>query len=200
MSTLLACTNGSGVQGEEARTPGDFDAIEVGGPFQVEVTVGPSTTVEISGDDNVVPKVSSEVSGSTLHIELPGRVATKLPLKVMITTPTLVELDAGGASTVTVSGLQGESFEVELSGASEATLRGQTTDLEVDLSGASRLHSEELSASSVDVEVSGASHAEVTANEEVDADASGASTVRVHGNPSKVSKDTSGASKILLGD
>ena len=195
----VACTNGSGVRGEEARSPGQFDSIDVGGPFRVEVVVGPETSVSISGDDNVVPKVRSEVSGSRLHIELPGRVVTDLPLTVTIATPTLVELDAGGASTVTISGVQTESFEVDLSGASEATIRGQSEELEVDVSGASRLHAVDLSADRVDVDASGASKVSVTAREEADVEASGASKVRVHGNPPKVSKDASGASKIEIG-
>ncbi|MEM7159456.1 MAG: head GIN domain-containing protein [Myxococcota bacterium] len=197
--SVAACTSGSGVRGDESRSPGDFDSIDVGGPFRVEVVVGESTAVSVSGDDNVVPKVRTEVDGSRLHVDLPGRVMTDLPLTVTIATPTLVELDAGGASTVTISGVQAENFEVDLSGASQATIRGQSEALEVDVSGASQLHAKDLSAAKVDVEASGASKVSVTATREVDVDASGASTINVHGNPGTVSKDASGASKIHVG-
>lgn len=199
-SLLLACTTGSGVRGQEDRSPGDFQALDVGGPFRVDVQVGPATKVTIAGDDNVVPLVRSELDGSTLHIDLPGRVVLDLPLTVSITTPALVELDASGASIVDLSGVRGDRFEVDVSGASTATLHGQATELDADVSGASRLHASELAATRVDVDASGASTAEVEASEAVDAEASGASTVRIHGSPPQVSQDTEGASRIELVD
>lgn len=198
-STLVACTSGSGVQSKEERTPGAFESLEIQGPFQVDVQVGAATTIAITGDDNVVPKVRSELQGSTLHIDLPGRVVTKLPLKVSIATPTLVDLDVGGACTVDVAGISGARFDVDVSGASEVTLRGETTDLDAEISGASRLHATELTASKVEVDASGASKAEVTANSSVDAEASGSSKVRVLGDPAEVSQDVSGASTIEVG-
>lgn len=195
---LLACTNGSGVRGQQDRDLGDFQALDVEGPFVVQVEVGPATHISLSGDDNVVPKVSSELRGSTLHVELPGRVVTKLPLTLTITTPTLDDLELGGACTAVVTGLTGERLAVDLSGASEATLSGAVTELDVEVSGASRVAAVGLDATQAEVDASGASTVELTAHDEVDAEASGASTIRIHGDPPQVAQDTSGASRVEL--
>jgi hypothetical protein len=190
------CTSGSGTPGREARETPEFDAIDVSGPLEVTVQVGPERSVEIHGDDNLVPKVRSEVVGTTLHIDLPGRVVTKLPLRALITTPTLVDLEASGAATVTTTGVTGERLEVEASGASRIALTGQIQGLDVDLSGASTLDAASLTATAAKIEASGASKAEVRATDSLHAEASGASSIRYHGAPAQVAKDTSGASRI----
>ncbi|MEX1366366.1 MAG: head GIN domain-containing protein [Nannocystaceae bacterium] len=195
-----ACTRGSGDPGSAVRDPGDFDAIDVSGPFQVQIEVGPAASIVVSGDDNVVPKVRTEVVGSTLHIDLPGRVVTKLPLSVAISVPALSDIDVGGASTVTVAGLETQDFEVDVSGASQLTLTGRSTELEAEISGASRLSATGLQVSKAKLEASGASKAEISVDDSVDAEASGASTVRIHGSPDEIARDVSGASTVELVD
>lgn len=198
--SLSACTRGSGEPGSTVRDPGDFDAIDVSGPFQVQIEVGPATHVVVSGDDNVVPKVRTEVVGSTLHIDLPGRVVTKLPLSVAISVPALSDIDIGGASTVTVAGLEAPGFELDVSGASQLTIAGQSTELEAEISGASRLSASGLQVSKAKIEASGASTVEVSVDDSVEAEASGASTVRIHGSPDEIARDVSGASTVELVD
>lgn len=192
----LACTRGSGVSGSETRTVEAFTAIDVHNAITVTVDVGRDLHVEVTGDDNVVPKVRTQVEDQTLHIDLPGSVSTELPLTVKIETPSLVELDLAGASIAAVRGLSGDRFDVEVSGASTADLTGQVDTLEADLSGASTLRAATLSAKSANVESSGASTAEVHVTENLDADASGASKIRYHGQPGNVHVEDSGASKV----
>lgn len=195
----LACTSGSGVKASEVRSfeaSGAFEAIDVGGALMVDVEVGPQTRVEVEGDDNVVPKVRTVVEGKTLHIELPGAVSTELPLVIHVATPSLRELDVGGASTVNVRGIVGERFEVDVSGASTVELRGEVEALDADASGASTLRAAALVVQAAEVEASGASKVEVDVVRSLDASASGASTIRYQGQPGELQRDVSGASKI----
>jgi hypothetical protein len=193
---VTACTSGSGELGREARQTASFDAIDVSGPFQVNVQLGPAASVEIMGDDNVVPKVVTTVQGTTLHVDLPGRVVTKLPLQAVITLPALVDLEASGAATVTVAGVTGEQLDVEASGASRIALGGEIQALELDVSGASTIDAQALTATQAQVEASGASTANVRVTGSLVAEASGASTIRYHGQPGQLAKDESGASTI----
>lgn len=192
----LACTSGSGVKASEVRASEAFEAIEVGGALTVDVEVGPQTRVEVQGDDNLVSKVRTVVEGKTLHIDLSGSVSTELPLVIHVATPSLHELDVGGASTVDVRGIVGERFEVDLSGASTVELRGEVEDLDAEASGASTLRAAALVVQEAEVEASGASKVEVNAARSLDASASGASTIRYQGQPGELQRDVSGASKI----
>jgi hypothetical protein len=214
MSALPTVT-GSGVAKTETRTVGDFTEVEVGNAIHLDVTVGPSRTVEVTAADNLLPHVITELAGGRLKITTDASTTTKIGIKVKATTPTLKAVDGSGASTTTVAGVQAERFRLGLSGASTCTLTGKADRLDltvsgasrctltgdagrltVDCSGASHLDATGLNAKAVDVSVSGASGADVKATEELKADASGASNVHYVGSPGKVNKNTSGASHV----
>src|SRR5947209_17695745 len=67
MSALPTVT-GSGVAQTETRTVADFAEVEVGSAVRLDLTVGPSRTVEVTADDNPVPHVITEVSGGRLKL------------------------------------------------------------------------------------------------------------------------------------
>lgn len=193
---------GSGTPMTESRDIEAFDSIEIGGAFELIVHVDPTATqrVEVSGDDNIVPEVTTKVSGGELDIEIgAAMVRPKLDMKIEVWVPALTGLEASGASDITVAGLHGERFDLDLSGASETTLRGEVDLFEVDLSGASDLDARELHAKIVALELSGAGDAEVWASDRLDADVSGTGDVRYFGGPKEVKQDVSGAGSITPG-
>jgi hypothetical protein len=179
-----------------------FDSIEVGGAFELIVHVDPAAAqrVEVSGDDNIVPEITTTVSGGELEIGIDqGMVRPKLDMKVEVWVASLAGLEASGASDITVEGLHGENFDLDLSGASDSSFSGSVDRFEIDLSGASDLDARELHAKIVDLELSGAGEAEVWASDRLDAEVSGAGNVRYFGSPKEVHQDVSGAGNITPG-
>jgi hypothetical protein len=202
--SLVGCSlRGSGTAMTESRDVEAFDSIEIGGAFELIVHVDPTATqrVEVSGDDNIVPEVTTTVSGGELDIEFErnGMVRPKLDLRVEIWVPSLAGVEASGASEITVEGLHGERFELDLSGASDTNLRGSVDLFEVDISGASDLDARELHAKNVELELSGAGNAEVWASDRLDADVSGAGNVRYFGSTNAVHENVSGAGSVTPG-
>lgn len=202
--SLMGCSlRGSGTAMTEPRELEAFESIEIGGAFQLIVHVDPSVAqrVEVSGDDNIVPEVTTKVSGGELDVQMgrEGMIRPKLDLKVEIWVPSLTGLEASGASDITVEGLHGERFELDLSGASATKLQGAVDLLEVDSSGASDLDARELHAKVVELELSGAGDARVWASELLDADVSGAGDVHYFGDTKEVKQDVSGAGSITPG-
>jgi hypothetical protein len=200
---LTGCSlRGSGTPLTESRDVEAFESIEVGGAFELVVHVDPTAKqrVEVSGDDNIVPEVTTTVSGQELEIGIQHNlVRPKLDMKVEIWVPALTGLEAGGASDITVEGLHGETFDLDLSGASDSSFAGSVDHFEVDLSGAGDLDARELHAKVVDLELSGAGEADVWASDRLDAEISGAGNVRYFGNPKEVHQDVSGAGSITPG-
>jgi hypothetical protein len=200
---LAGCSlRGSGTPLTDSRDVAVFDAIEVGGAFELIVHVDPTATqrVEVSGDDNIVPEITTTVSGGELEIGIgQGMVRPKLDMKVEVWVPSLTGLEAGGASDITVEGLHGETFDLDLSGASDSTFSGSVDRFEIDLSGASDLDARELRAKVVDIELSGAGEADVWASDRLDAEVSGAGNVRYFGSTKEVHQDVSGAGSIAPG-
>jgi hypothetical protein len=187
---------GSGVRKTETRDVGDFGQIEVSGAIGLEYTAGEDTEVEVSTDDNLVPLVVTEVSGATLKVYTREGTSTSLGITVKVSAPHLKAVGVSGASHATLTGVEEKSLRLTVSGASNVTASGKADRLDIDCSGASGVHATKLTAQTVAVTVSGASRAEVRAVRELDASASGASTVRYAGSPAKKQESASGASSI----
>lgn len=193
------CTGekGSGNIKTEQRNVSEFNSVKVGGAIVVEITAQKDYSLEVEGDDNILPLIKTEVDGDTLKISSEKGYTTSNPIKVRISAQNIDDLDLSGASKVSIVNLDNESLNVDTSGASKISCEGKTKNLTVDMSGASHFESEKLSADIVSVDASGASKANVSVGSELKADLSGASKVVYFGNPTNIEKKTSGASSIV---
>lgn len=213
--SMMKTVQGSGVSRSESRAVGSFSEIEAGSAVQLQVTIGSPPSVEVTTDDNLQQHVITEVSGSKLKIKMDVGTTSKIGVNVKVVTPTLTELEAGGAVTAKVSDLKTDQFKLELSGASKCTINamtdrftadlsgasqctitGRTEKLKVNCSGASQFTGTDFPAHTVDADANGASTIEVQATDELSAEASGASHIRFAGSPAKVKKEASGASSV----
>lgn len=195
---LAACTGlgGSGQPKAEVREVGAFAAIRASGAYTLEVSVGKARRVEVRGDDNIVPLVSTQVSDGDLLIEMSKQTRPVLPLIVAISSPELTDLHLSGAVDLSAEGLRGERFSLELTGAGKAQLKGRVKVFEVKASGAADLLADALVAESVGLSISGAGRADVHATRSLKAEVSGAGRVRYKGNPAQVKPHVSGMGSV----
>lgn len=188
---------GSGNIQNEKREVSEFNAVDVGGNFVVEITAQKDYSLEVEADDNLLPFIKTEFDGETLRIESERKLSSSNPIKIRISAPDIENLNISGAAKVSVINLNNESLNVDSSGASKISCEGQTKNLTVDMSGASNLDGENLKAENVSVDASGASKATVSVQNDLKADTSGASKVIYSGNPTNIKKKTSGAGSIV---
>ena len=187
---------GSGNAATEHRDLADFQAIDVGGVFQVEITAQKDFAVEVEADDNLIGLIRTEVRGGVLHINTEKKISTRNPIRVRISAPDIERLDVSGAAKVTVDNLKNSSFTVDSSGASKIVLAGESSKLNIDVSGATKVDAENLRSETALVEASGACHVSVNVTGELKTDASGASKIVYTGSPANVIEKSSGASSV----
>jgi hypothetical protein len=202
--SLSGCgLRGSGTPATEPRELDSFQEIELGGAFELVVHVDPGATqkVEITADDNIVEKIETTVSNGELDVGLDdvSLVRPKTPMRVEVWVPALVAINASGASEIDVEGLHGESFTLELSGASDSTLQGAVERFEVNISGAGELDAKRLKAGDVTLKLSGAGEAAIAVADSLDVKISGAGEVTYFGEPSSVFQEISGAGSLEKG-
>src|SRR5215217_2537952 len=130
---------GSGNKQTEKRNAADFNAIEVGGIFEVEVVAQKDFSVEVEADDNLLQYIKTEVRGGTLEISSEKRISPKGPIRIRISAPNIENLQVSGVSKLSLTNVKNDSLKVDASGASKIKVDGETGNLEVELSGASRL-------------------------------------------------------------
>ncbi|HEY0049331.1 MAG TPA: head GIN domain-containing protein [Pyrinomonadaceae bacterium] len=193
---VFSKVKGSGNIQIEKRDASAFTGVKAGGAITVDVTAQRDFSVEVEADDNLLKHIKTEVDGNTLKIYTEGNISTRNPIRVRIAMPQIESFDVSGASTGSLTNIKNETLSLDASGASKIKIDGEARELIVDLSGASRLDAENLRAEDVTVDASGASSASVVALNDLNADASGASTIRYTGEPKNVKKNSSGASSV----
>lgn len=192
----LVAKEGSGNEASEAREVGPFSRIALSGGADVVVSVGGAPRVTVRTDDNLLEDIRTEVDGYELEISQSGSLDPKVGLTVEVSVPTVEAVALSGSGDVSVDGLRGDLFQVDMGGAGGVEAVGQVGRVEADLSGAAELRLDELIAREVTVDLSGAGEVRVHATESLDASVSGAGRVLYSGDPADVKTDVSGAGTV----
>jgi hypothetical protein len=156
---------------------------------RASITMPELLSLDLSGASR--GSVSGFSSSDALTLDLSG--ASTLDIQDVKAGRT--RLDASGASRVSGSIAMADG-NFDLSGASTVELTGTGGDVIIDASGASTVGLANFTVDDANVELSGASRATLKASGTLDANLSGASTLRYRGNPRMGRLDMSGGSTI----
>lgn len=198
-----------------------FSKIEASGAFQIRIIKSNTYGVKIEADDEIMKNILTEVSGDKLVVKLLYKDKSSYSnktkvLNITIQTPVLNALSCSGAVEVSSDDIfDAEKFELKtsgasevklginaklliskFSGASEVKLKGKVDTHALEMTGASELEALDLEASKYAIQSKGASDCKIFVKDELAVSGSGASSIKYKGSPSKVSKDTRGATDI----
>jgi hypothetical protein len=174
----------------------EFDAIDVGGAFDLKISLGDQQKVIMTIDDNLWDNLEAEVSGGTLEIGWDKSCSPEGDCKLEIVVRELKAMNIHGAAEVEITGYHGTSFEFGVSGAAELEMDGQVDNLEINVSGAGEIDTRELKAKSVEISVSGAGEAKVYASESFEGRVSGVGSIDYWGDPKHHKSKVSGMGDI----
>lgn len=188
---------GSGTTKVEQRNVSGFSKIDASGAINLEIaTQNSDFNVTVEADDNLLQYIKTEASGDTLKIYSEGNISPKTKINVKISMRELSDLDISGASSANITNIKSDSLELTASGASKILANGVVKTVKTDASGASTIDAEKLVTEDADVNSSGASKVIVAPSNDLNADASGASSVYYTTDPKNIKQDASGASSI----
>ena len=174
---------GSGVRQKEKRDLPTFTSISTEGALNITIVSQQKQGVEIEGDDNILPLVTTEVSDNVLHLKSIRNFSTQDSIRVKITIPNLEGLTASGAGKINISGLKNDKFELDMNGAPAIKVSGETKVVNIDASGAGKIDAHKLRAARAIVDSKGVSRVELYAAEELNVTISGPSHVIYEGDP-----------------
>ena len=175
---LFVGCKGTGVKGtgnvvDEKRSINEFDEVSISGAYNVDVYVGDEPSIEISGEDNLLQYIVTEVDGRELSIYNDRSISPRKRIVIKLHTPSLKYISTSGASNIYAEAIYSDNFEINLSGAGSIELNGDVESFEANLSGAGSLGARDLIAKYVEVNISGASSADIFASEKLEASVSG---------------------------
>ena len=186
---------GSGVRAEETRQVHDFHSVEFELAGSVVVTVGPATSITLSGDDDLLSHVRTQVDRGVLEIDMDGNYDFEAELRVEITTPDLASFEIDGAGDVEIHGLERDHFTASIDGAGDFSAHGSVRLLEASIDGAGDMSLQGLAARDARVSIDGAGSIHVSVADNLEYSIDGAGDIRYSGRP-EVSGSIDGAGSV----
>lgn len=177
-----SCVNGSGSVISQTLDLSGLTGVDFQAAGEVTVTLGSSQQVMVSGQENIVERLNTDVINGIWEIGFDECVQNISGLRIDITVPEFDSAELSGAGTI-VAETDANEMDTTLSGAGTITVSGQSTRHNVSLSGAGTVEAFDLIGADVDVVLSGDGTVNVTANEELSVDLSGAGAVFYKGDP-----------------
>ena len=190
------CIEGSGKGKTDKRQASSFNSVLVDGAFDVNIEMQKKEGVEVSGDDNIIPNITTKVSGNKLIVSSNKSICPKQKLEVNISAPDIEQVRMEGSSDIIITGVNNKSLTVELDGSGDINVSGKTKKFAVTVSGSGNIHAKDLQAEDTSISITGSGDADVYAARKLDGAIEGSGNINYYGNPKEVSKKIDGSGDI----
>ena len=183
-------TRGSGVSVIDRREVAPFTSVELAGANTVVIHVGAPLSVAVTGDDDLVGRVTTVVEDGRLVIDDSGNFTTNAPMHVAVSVPSLDGVKLGGAGTVTIVGVTGADFGADLAGDGTLVVSGAVQQVTAVLSGTGTLDLHDLVATGGTAQLQGTGTIRIHATSVLDATLTGKGTILYRGDPTVTMRNT----------
>ncbi|MEX6687775.1 head GIN domain-containing protein [Danxiaibacter flavus] len=212
---------GNGVLKKETRQMADFNGLASGGPVNVTILYGSNNSIEVEGDENVLPHLETYVKDNKLNIRPENGVTLKSqnPIRVTVSMTKMTEISMSGSGEINGEGNFSNDAETEInmsgsgniklafgkfkdlsismSGSGNIQLKGSPTgSLSTSQSGSGNINCTDVEAENVSVKISGSGNAKVNATKSIDARISGSGDIYYKGTPQNVDSKVAGSGRI----
>lgn len=209
---------GNGNIKTETRKTSDYESISVSGSFTVKLIQGNEGTLTLSGEENILDYVTTEVENGNLKIKFNKNLNLKLSRKIEVTVPVeeikSLALSGSGSITSTLQlkstnfstaqsgsgkiniNIDTKKLETALSGSGQLILSGFTENFNIALCGSGNVDSRKMNSEKVVAQISGSGRVNLTTSQSIKAVVSGSGQINYSGNPKIVEEKVSGSGGI----
>src|ERR671911_276252 len=203
VTMLVSCsvTTGSGNVVSESRNVSGFTKIDLSGAGEVTIDQNGTEALTIEAEDNVMPKVTSEVVDGTLRLGEKSSLTINLTkaVKYQVSVKELSGLMISGSGAVTAAKITGPSLAVDINGSGKVTVGGTVENQDVEISGSGDYQAKDLQTKITTVKISGSGAASVAVSDSLDIDMSGSGKLTYYGSPPQVNQQISGSGSVTKG-
>jgi len=187
---------GSGIAKTEKREVISFHSLDVNYVGSIEVRSQEQENVQISGDDNIISFITTEVKNGTLYIRGTKGYNPRQKLLIIVSTPNVKRFVFDGVGEANLSNIKNDRLEIVVSGVGSLSASGETKELDITLSGVGNVDAKNLRAVNAKVNSKAVGSVDLYVTGQLDVDASGVGEVNYYGNPKIVNKQAEGIGKI----
>ena len=124
VSGCMSDSGGSSGMTERTYALSGFNSVQLSGPDDVRVSVGPAFSVRATGPARVLDQLEVIVVSDQLRIRRTGRsLGMNAATTVFVTLPALASASLGGSGDLSVDRVEGEDFTAAIGGSGDLTVR-----------------------------------------------------------------------------
>jgi hypothetical protein len=188
-SALAGC-HAPGVRGtgnviSEPRTVGGFTAVKLKGNGQLLIDENGTESLVITADENLLPYITTEVSGSQLIIGTKDDVNINPSKDIVykLSAKNLNSIELGGSGTVEAKGIQTDRMKLVLGGSGTISAAGTADEQEILIAGSGGYEGGNLKGKDVSINIMGSGDALLAASQKLDATIMGSGSIKYIGDP-----------------
>ncbi|MBV9986578.1 MAG: DUF2807 domain-containing protein [Chitinophagaceae bacterium] len=212
---------GNGKMTKETRPVSGYSAVSSSGAWDVMIAYGESNSIQVEGDENLLPYIETKVEGDKLVIRTTKRVnlRSRNRITVYVSMTRLAGVAVSGSGDIIGQGkfrFDGDSYfhvsgsgnikmnfdrvgsaDVSISGSGGIRLSGATQSVKARISGSGNADCSELVADDASAHISGSGDVKLNVNRSIDASISGSGNVSYRGAASDIKKHISGSGRLV---
>ncbi|QNM86925.1 DUF2807 domain-containing protein [Polaribacter pectinis] len=201
------------------RTTDDYDGVSVGGSFDVILIKGKEGNIKIEGEENIIPYIETEISGSTLKIKYKNNVniRTTKRMTVTVTFNDIESVALGGSGNISSKELikskkfsasiggsgniqlkvDADDLKASIGGSGNIELEGNTNEFTCSIAGSGSVKAYELTTDELSANVAGSGSIKTTVKSKINAKLVGSGSVYYKGNPKHIDSKSVGSGSVL---
>jgi phage shock protein PspC (stress-responsive transcriptional regulator) len=205
----------SGINGVQIPLDDHISHLKLSGKLDVQIIQSPSNRIELVSGPILSHRNWVDAEGSYVEIEQTNTMIHEKPSFIRIYLKDMAKLEAESMAKVhfrewetqymqiecsgasMVEGImRTDNLELEIDGGGKVSFKGRSDGLHLNASGAGEYNCPDFLVNRANVRCSGASNITIWAKDEIEADASGGSSITLKGHPKESNVETSGASSF----
>lgn len=203
----------------KTRKTSDYDAVSIGGSFDVRLVKGKEGKITLKGEENILKYIITEVKNGTLKVKYKKGVNVRTTRKLMVTVP-YMEIDKvalGGSGDITNTGtikankltlslagsgdmdlsIDSDAVKTSIAGSGNIKVSGSATDLKCSIAGSGNINAYGLKTRSTTAKIAGSGNIKTTVSDEINAKVVGSGSIYYKGNPTKINSKSIGSGDII---
>ena len=196
-----AQVKGNGNLASEIRELSKFKAIEIAICYdKILVNCGKEPSIHISGDENILPLITTRISKGILTIESDSTFKTKSDSEIIINIESIEDFTFDGVGKTVIHNLNEDKFNCNINGVGSCELKGKVESFYVSVNGVGSVNARELIADDVVANLNGVGSVKLYAKNSLNASVNGVGGLTYFGNPTELILNDSGIGGITKGD
>ncbi|MCY7384172.1 MAG: DUF2807 domain-containing protein [Microcoleus sp. CAN_BIN18] len=187
---------GSGIVKTEKRSLASFDSLDAKYVGSIQVRSQGQESLEISGDDNIIPLITTEVKNGTLYIRPTKGYNPQQKLQIIVSTPDIKKFVFDGVGKANLSNVKNDRLEIVVNGVGDFSASGETKEADITLSGVGSVDAKNLHTVNAKVNSTGVGNVDIYVTGKLDAKTSGVGEINYYGSPKIVNSQAEGIGKI----